>query len=185
MSKKPIKIAILIVVIAFFYFVGKCFSNVPENNATTLNNVSEESFYNPPETYIEGILNRIQGVLEIEAATEITDENHLLGDECSSVVFFTYEKVDQTSFAEDEITPTAKGTDGGGCIEVFLNFDAAKARMSTLKMTKLLAGGSYRYGTVVIRTSRKLSFSEQKELETLILNQMAQSPPDEVKVNGE
>lgn len=187
LKKKPVIVILLIVIAIFFHIVGKSSGNVMnvlENNAISITDVSEDVFYNPSETYIKGILKEIPGILEIEEATSTTDVNNLLDKECSSVIFFTYEKVDQNSFKDDKITPTAKGTDGGGCIEVFFNLEDAKSRISTLKMTKLLAGGSYRYGTVVIRTSCKLSSSEQKELETLILNHMAQNPPEGSSADG-
>lgn len=187
LKKKPAILTLLVVIVIFFYIVGKSSDNimgVPGNNAISITDISEDIFYNPSETYIKGILKEIPGILEIEAATSKTDVNNLLDEECSSVMFFTYEKVDQNSFKDDETTPTAKGTDGGGCIEIFFNLEDAESRMSTLKISKLLAGRSYRYGTIVIRTSSKLASSEQKELETLILNHMAQNPPEETSADG-
>lgn len=189
-KRKPVVITTLTAIVALLYFVGKGTDPVLDSlksndnkTAESIANISEEAFYNPSQAYIEEILNKIPGVLEIETATSSTDVNDLLGDECSSVVFFTYEKVDQTSFKDDKTTPTAKGTDGGGCIEVFFKIEDAKSRMTRLEMMKLLAGGSYRYGTVIIRTSSKLSLFEQNELEVLILEQMVETPPDGAAVN--
>ena len=184
-KRKPIIITGLLALLVLFYFAGKRVNPASDSPTDTdipavvsITDFSEEVFYNPSQAYIEGILNKVPGVLEFEAATSSTDINNLLGDKCSSVVFFTYEKVDQTSFDDDKTTPTAKGTNGGGCVEVFFNLEDAKLRMSNLGMSKRLAGGSYRYGTVIIRTSSKLSSSEQDELEALILSQMAENPPE-------
>lgn len=179
-KKKPIIVVILISLVVF-YFVGNHVLNGEERNALAITNISEEMFYNPSEAYIEKILDEVPGIIEIEAVRPATDVNHLLEDECSSVIYFTYEKVDQTLFDDNENMPTAKGCDGGGCIEVFLDLDNAKFRMSTLKMMRIFVGKSYRYGTVIIRTSSKLPSSEQNELISLILNQMVQNPYNDIE----
>ena len=66
-----------------------------------------------------------------------------------------------------------KGTDGGGCIEVYSSKeDAAKRDMYLASFdgaTALNSGSHTVYGTVVIRTSSKLTATQQKETEKNLL----------------
>lgn len=85
------------------------------------------------------------------------------------VLVFDYDKVDNTKTAG--ITLEEKGNDAGGTIEVFLNKELAKERDATLSIIPTLAGKHTLIGTVIIRTSAKLSSKEQRTLRNNILEQ--------------
>lgn len=122
---------------------------------------------NPTEQYIVDTLKKIDGVIEIEPATEDHDPNSLLGKEggASSVVFFSYNKIDQDSISGNNVID--KGTDAGGCIEVFKTEKDAKDREKHLAIFGV-SGSHVTIGTTIVRTSYKLSYEDQDELESQI-----------------
>ena len=119
---------------------------------------------NPTEQYIVDALRKIDGVIEISPATEGHDPNRLLGKDggASCVVFFSYSKIDQESISGNNVID--KGTDAGGCIEVFRTVKDAKDREKHLGIFGL-SGSHVIIGTTIVRTSYKLSYEEQDELE--------------------
>lgn len=131
----------------------------------TQNNISFVS--NPSEQYIIDTLRGIDGVMEIVPATIGNDPNNLLSSEdgASCVVFFSYNKIDQSSISGDYLLD--KGTDAGGCIEVFRNEADAKSRDKHLGIFGV-SGSHVTIGTTIVRTSAKLSYKEQDVLESMI-----------------
>ena len=77
-------------------------------------------------------------------------------------------------FVDNQVTPPVegsdiiqKGNDAGGNIEVYKTKEEAEQRnkyISTYDGTSLQPGSHYVYGTVLIRTSSKLTASQQQEL---------------------
>lgn len=122
---------------------------------------------NPSEEYILSKLKDVTGVMEVYAATSEDDPNNLFSDEsgATSVVFFSYDKVDQDKIRGDNLVE--KGTDSGGCIEVFMTQEDALKRDKHLGIFSI--SGSHKViGTVIVRTSYKLSKEDQDELESEI-----------------
>ncbi len=157
LKSKIFIISVALCLIISFYYTGK--------GTVALPGVKFE----PTQDYLISTLSSVPGIEEIEAVTLETDRNRILGSECSSIVFFTYNKVDQTSINNTGNTPILKGTDGGGCIEVFFDSSKAQRRMFKLKATSFLSGSSFQYGSAVIRTSSKLTSSEQVALQNSII----------------
>ena len=86
-------------------------------------------------------------------------------------VYFTVNSFDADSVPGADII--AKGTDGGGAVEVYPTLENAKARCDYLSKydNTLLYSGSYvLVGTMVVRTSYKLSNQEQIDLTNAIIN---------------
>ncbi len=129
---------------------------------------------NPSEAFVVERLKTIDTITEVLACTEDNDPNgqlHKAGGYTSSV-YFTSDMVDVVSnyLTGDSIE---KGTDGGGCIEVYENVENAEKRNSYLGAFdgSVFSSGSHTViGTCVVRTSDKLTASQQKELETNIIN---------------
>ena len=69
-----------------------------------------------------------------------------------------------------------QGTEGGGNIEVYANVEDAKARDEYLslfdKATAINPGSHELYGTVIIRVSKYLTATQQKELTQQILQKL-------------
>ncbi len=74
----------------------------------------------------------------------------------------------------DGQSPVEAGNDGGGCIEAYKTVKAAKARnqyLSALDSLGAFGPGSHKVvGTLVVRTSNQLTASQQKQLETNVVN---------------
>ncbi len=126
----------------------------------------------PEEAYVISCLGNIEGILDISAVTEDNDPNGHLGKAggYTATVYFTYELVDLSQvFGETVID---KGTDGGGAVEVYANEDDANKRNDYLASFDggVFASGSHRVvGTCILRTSDKLTASQQTELETKMI----------------
>ena len=116
------------------------------------------------------VIDRIKGVKNLtgqEAVSKNNDPNKLLGIEggYSSCIYFTVKNIDSSKIAGNSIV--AKGTDAGGAIEVYPDLESAKARceyLSGFDNTLLYSGSYVLVGTMVIRTSYKLSDKEQVDL---------------------
>lgn len=130
---------------------------------------------NPSQDYIIDKLKKVATVTGTQAVTEDNDPNGSLNKPGSytSAVFFTSslvtEKIDGTDIVD-------KGTDAGGCIEVYKNIKDANKReeyLSNFDGPGLLDPGSHEViGTVIIRTSSKLSATQQSQLSTNISNEL-------------
>ena len=131
-----------------------------------------EQITNPDEAFVISCLEKIEGITGYSAATEEHDVNgnlHKQGGPTSAVVF-EYDKVDQSqTYGADLIE---KGTDAGGQIEVYETAEIAQNRDSYLGSFdgSILANGSHVVlGTMVIRTSNLLTATQQKELESALV----------------
>ena len=122
---------------------------------------------NPTNAFVEERLREIETITGVQSVTETHDPNGQLnkqGGYTASIYFSdsqVTEAVDGTDIAE-------KGTDAGGDIEVYpTKEDAEKRNIYLLAFDGngfLNPGSHYVYGTLVIRTSRHLTGTQQKEL---------------------
>ena len=83
----------------------------------------------------------------------------------TSCIYFTINQIDTSQIRGSDVI--AKGTDAGGAIEVYSTVDSALNRCEYLSQfdDSMLDSGSYTIiGTVVVRTSYKLSEQEQVSL---------------------
>lgn len=126
---------------------------------------------NPSQEYVVNALSSINGIYDIECATEGNDPNNGLSKEdgYTSAVFFKYSQIDQTQFNEDSSIEI--GTDAGGCVEVYRNVSDAQNRISTLSTFKI-AGSHKLIGSVIVRTSSKMDNGQQAELEAMICRKL-------------
>ena len=135
-----------------------------------------ESYNNPliaPSTeFVIQRLSRISEIGAIQAATEDNDPNGGLNKAGSytAAVYFESNNIDQSEFDEKDVV--GKGTSCGGSIEVFSTVADAERRNSYLGNFDgtIFASGSHRIvGTIVVRTSNDLTATQQKNLETQIV----------------
>lgn len=126
----------------------------------------------PSEAYIIDCLMRISGITGISAATEDNDPNgqlHKAGG-YNAQVYFSSELIDQASVIGDTIIE--KGTECGGSVEVYATVEDAQKRndyLTTFDGSVVSSGSHAVIGTVIVRTSDKLTASQQKELESNII----------------
>ena len=121
----------------------------------------------PDEKWVEKRLRKIDSIEGLMAVSENNDPNNLLGKEGGyiSCTYFTAKSIDSSKIKGISIVD--KGTDAGGAIEVYSDLATAKTRCEYLSQfdDSLLYSGSYALvGTMVIRTSYKLSDAEQVDL---------------------
>ena len=130
---------------------------------------------NPSEGFVIERLTDLPGITTIEAATEDNDPNgnlHKAGG-YTSAVFFIYEQVtDPYVLYSKGSTPVERGTDGGGCIEVYATREDAENRNTYLACFDggAFSSGSHAVcGTIVVRTSSELTATQQNNLEDTII----------------
>lgn len=132
----------------------------------------------PTEAFVLERLGNVDGSLidGIAALTEETDTNKLLGKEGSyySKIIFSSPKINKSQFSyKDDQSIAGIGVDGGGTIEVFYTEADAQKRsdyLGTFDGAGAFDSGSHKViGTVLVRTSHELTASQQKELETAVI----------------
>ena len=128
---------------------------------------------NPNEKFVIERLSKVEGVKGIQAVTEDNDPNRMLNKQggYTASVYFEYEGIDVYG---DYIDIVDKGTDGGGCIEVYENPQDAEKRAEYINSVDLFhsAGSRDVVGTCVIRVSDYLSASQQKDIEERIVKEL-------------
>lgn len=166
---KNIKSFISIILLLCLFISGCSSDKNPTNTYDYSNAIGNlpEAAISPSETYIIECLKQSKLVLDIEAVTESNDPNGKLNETggYSSCVFFSSTLIDQSVFSEKSVVE--KGTSCGGCIEVYSEEADATTRNDYLAKFDggLLDSGSHIViGTIVIRTSEKLSKEQQTEL---------------------
>lgn len=122
----------------------------------------------PTQDDVLACLATVADIQETEAATEDYDPNMRLNDDGSyiSEIFFSSPLVDQSEF--DDKTVSEAGTEGGGCVEVYVTEEDTANRVDYLANYDggpLDSGSHTAYGVVVVRTSAKLASVQQKALE--------------------
>lgn len=122
---------------------------------------------NPSNSFVEERLREIDTVTEVQSATENHDPNGHLNkqDGYTASVYFSDNQVTESVEGVDIVD---KGTDVGGNVEVYRSKEDAEKRNTYLSAFDgngiLNPGSHYVYGTIVIRTSRHLTASQQTGL---------------------
>lgn len=121
--------------------------------------------------YVVSRLAQVEHVQEPTAVTEDHDPNGGLSkpDGYIAAVYFSCNLVEKDVKGDDVID---RGTDGGGCVEVYRNEADAKKRndyLGTAGNFMGLAGSHTVSGVYVVRTSRHLTKSQQSRLEKAII----------------
>lgn len=112
------------------------------------------------------------------AANEENDVNGMLhkAGGYTSAIFFTSDLVDTAANYIEDGDSIEKGTDGGGCIEVFETEEDTQKRdtyLSAFDGGGMLCSGSHKVvGTVIIRTSNYLTATQQNDITTNIMNSL-------------
>ena len=127
--------------------------------------------------YVVSRLAQVEHVQEPTAVTEDHDPNHGLSkaDGYIAAVYFSCNLVEKDVKGDDVID---RGTDGGGCVEVYRNEADAKKRddyLGTAGNFLGLAGSHTVSGVYVVRTSRHLTKSQQGRLEKAIIEALAEA----------
>lgn len=140
-----------------------------ENSIQQLKQVTK-----PEESFLLERAKNVETITDVEAATEETDGNKMMNKEGGYYAYIALKSsLVDTSYYEGSTAEI--GNDGGGAIEAFKTVKEAKARDEYLSQFDSIGGilspGSHKVvGTLVIRTSDELTASQQKELETNIIN---------------
>ena len=131
---------------------------------------------NPNEDFVIQRLKGIPNISGYQAVTEDHDPNGNLNKQggYTSTVHFSTPLIDQSSVYGNDIVD--KGTECGGAIEVYASEEDAEKRDSYLASfdgAGMLNSGSHKVlGTIVIRTSTKLTATQQNEFTNNITNKL-------------
>lgn len=122
----------------------------------------------PEENFIIQRIQGIDGISGIQAVTEDHDPNGNLNKAggYTASVYFSSSLINQDELFGNDIVE--KGTDCGGCIEVYPTIEDAEKRnayLSTFDGAGIFNSGSHNIlGSIIIRTSSKLTATQQNEL---------------------
>lgn len=131
---------------------------------------------NPPESFIIERIKDIDGITGYSAVTEDNDPNGNLNKPggYTSTVYFAYDEVkDPDNLLNGTIIDN--GTDGGGSVEVYATEEDAVKReeyLASYDGTIFASGSHFVVGTILVRTSDKLTAGQQKELEAKIVDNL-------------
>ena len=151
-------------------------SALKENTAALQKSIKQNALVNAPsEAYIIKCLKNVKGVINISAVTEDNDPNGNLNKAHSytAAVYFSHKNVNQKKVSGK--TVIEKGTDCGGCVEVYATEEDAKKRdeyLGAFDGTILASGSHIVIGTVVVRTSDKMKASQQKKVEKEVIAEL-------------
>jgi hypothetical protein len=131
----------------------------------------------PTYEWVENRLNKVDGVTGTQAVTANNDPEGLLGKEggYTDCVYFTVKEISASAVPGKNIVE--KGTDAGGAVEVYASLEEARARCDYLggfDGTVLYSGSYAIVGTMVIRTSYKLTNQQQIDLTSAIATAMVE-----------
>lgn len=156
---------------------SKVINNLKEKKKIALNSIAQQKqITNPKESFVIDKLKRVEKVKDIQAATEDNDPNDSLNKQggYTSAVYFSSSDINQDEIFGKSLLD--KGTESGGSIEVYKTVEDAKKRneyLSSFDGTGILSPGAHSIlGTIVIRISDKLTATQQKDLESQIINQL-------------
>ena len=127
---------------------------------------------NPTEAFVIERLGNVEDIVDISAVTEDNDPNGHLGKAggYTAQIYFSNANINQSSVYGSTLID--KGTDAGGSIEVYSTVEDASTRETYLAAFDggIFASGSHKIvGTCLVRTSDKLTASQQKEFEAAII----------------
>lgn len=149
-----------------------------ETAAAALNDSIQQmkQITNPPESFVIQCLGYLPDIGSIQAVTEENDPNGQLNKAggYTAAVYFESRKLNQSEIYGDTLLD--KGTQAGGCIEVYATAEEAEARnryLSAFDGSTIVNPGSHSVlGTIVIRTSNDFTATQQKELEASIIAEL-------------
>lgn len=123
----------------------------------------------PTDEFVINRLKRIDTIIEVDAVTENNDPNKQLNKQGGYIgcIYFSDKQVDKSKLYIEIDTVIEIATDGGGAVEIFKTVAEAKNRDTYLggfDGGALSSGSHHVVGTVIIRTSRELTASQQNEL---------------------
>lgn len=143
---------------------------------------------NPSNTFVQSRLKEIDTISDVQSATEDNDPNQGLNKQGSytAAVYFADNEVTNPVPGADLV---AKGTDAGGCVEVYKTAEDAKKRNDYLSAfdglpTVINPGSHYVYGTVVIRVAASLTASQQNALTQKIYEKLIEIKDDSTSKNS-
>lgn len=152
-------------------------NDISEKQTAYQNSVLQmKQITNPNEDFITQRLKGIPNISGYQAVTEDHDPNGNLNKQggYTSTVYFSTPLIDQSSVYGNDIVD--KGTECGGAIEVYASEEDAEKRDSYLASfdgAGMLNSGSHKVlGTIVIRTSTKLTATQQNEFTDNITNKL-------------
>lgn len=147
---------------------SKEIKSIDDSSLSYTNSVKQlKQITNPTNTFIEERIKTIPTITGVQSVTEANDPNGNLNKQggYTASVYFTDNQVTADVLGAN---PVEKGNDAGGNIEVYKTKEEAEKRntyISAFDGNGLLNPGShYVYGTLVIRTSRNLTASQQESL---------------------
>lgn len=128
---------------------------------------------NPEQQWVIDRLKNVESIKKVEAVTKSKDPNGLLGKNggYTGCIYFSVKDIDASKIKGKSIID--KGTDVGGAIEIYENLEYALNRCDYLSQfdgTVLYSGSYAIIGTMVVRTSYKLTNSQQIKLTNDITN---------------
>lgn len=134
---------------------------------------------NPTGDFVILRLRQIDSIVDIQGVTEDNDPNGNLNKQggYTSTTYFTSGLVNQEDVYGN--TVIERGTDGGGSIEVYASAEDAQKRDDYLSVfdgaALMMNPGSHSViGTVVIRTSARLTASQQTDLDNQIKSKLTE-----------
>lgn len=128
---------------------------------------------NPSQDFVMARLKEVPGILNMAPVTEDNDPNGNLNKAggYTSAVYFESQNVNQSDVYGNDLIE--KGVDAGGAIETYKTNKDAAERDSYLGVFDggVISSGSHKViGTVLIRTSDKLTATQQNELTQAIID---------------
>lgn len=128
---------------------------------------------NPSQDFVMARLKEVPGILNMEPVTEDNDPNGNLNKAggYTSDVYFESQNVNQSDVYGNDLIE--KGVDAGGAIETYKTNKDAAERDSYLGVFDggVISSGSHKViGTVLVRTSDKLTATQQNELTQAIID---------------
>lgn len=144
-------------------------TNVNDKKTALENSIQQmKQITNPSEDFVIQRLQGIDGISGYQAVTEDHDPNGNLNKQggYTAAVYFSSPWINQDEVYGNDIID--KGTDCGGCIEVYSTVDDAESRNAYLASFDgagfLNSGSHIVLGTIVIRTSSNLTATQQNDL---------------------
>jgi|GEM_PF-154113 len=138
-----------------------------DQEALTIDSKRFELVNNPSAEYIIECLKKVPEIVDTLAVTENNDPNGQLNKPggYTSAIYFADSRVDPEELYGETLID--RGTDAGGCVEVYASVEDANKRKDYLSLYNggiFASGSNIVVGTVLIRTSNKLTASQQQDL---------------------
>lgn len=152
-------------------------ANIADKQAALENSVKQmKQITNPSGDFIVQRLQGIDGISACQAVTENHDPNGNLNKQggYTAAIYFSSSWINQDDVYGSDIVD--KGTDCGGCVEVYVSAEDAEKRntyLSAFDGAGILNSGSHTVlGSIVIRTSSNLTATQQNNLTQAISNRL-------------